>query len=49
MFPTILVRKSALEDIGLLDESIISHQEWDTAIRLTKYHPFWYLATPTFL
>ncbi len=36
VFQTIVVAKSALEEIGWLDEQAPSYQEWDTAIRLAK-------------
>lgn len=35
-FPCILTSKSALMEIGLLDENVPSYQEWDTAIRLSR-------------
>lgn len=49
MFPCLLVKKSALEAIGYLDESIPSYQEWDTAIRLAKLFPFGFEPEPTFV
>jgi glycosyltransferase involved in cell wall biosynthesis len=49
MFPCLLVRKSALEQIGYLDETIVSYQEWDTAIRLAKIFPFGFEPEPTFI
>lgn len=49
MFPCLLVKKSALEAIGLLDEAIISYQEWDTAIRLAKRFEFGFEPEPTFI
>lgn len=49
MFPCLLIRKSALEKIGLLDESIVSYQEWDTSIRLAKLFPFGFEPEPTFI
>jgi hypothetical protein len=49
MYQCLLVRKSALERIGRLDESLVSHQEWDTAIRLARHYPFGFLARPTFV
>jgi len=49
MFPCLLVKKSALEQIGLLDETIPSYQEWDTAIRLAKLFPFGFEKEPTFV
>src|SRR5262249_22099964 len=32
-----------------LDESIISYQEWDTAIRLAEHYPFAFVAEPGFI
>ncbi|MBL8014469.1 MAG: glycosyltransferase family 2 protein [Candidatus Omnitrophica bacterium] len=49
MFPCLLIKKSALEAIGLLDEAIISYQEWDTAIRLAKRFEFGFEPQPTFI
>ena len=49
MFPCLLVKKSALEAIGYLDERIRSYQEWDTAIRLAKLFPFGFEPEPTFI
>lgn len=49
MFPCLLVKKSALEEIGYLDENIPSYQEWDTAIRLAKLFPFGFEPEPTFI
>lgn len=49
MFPCLLIRKSALESIGYLDESIRSYQEWDTAIRLAKKYAFGFEPEPTFI
>nr|WP_238344367.1 glycosyltransferase family 2 protein [Ramlibacter lithotrophicus] len=43
MFPTMLVSKRALDDIGLLDEDCPSYQEWDTAIRLSERCGFLHL------
>jgi hypothetical protein len=48
-YPTLLVSREALRKIGTLDESIVSYQEWDTAIRLSKYYEFAFVAEPTFL
>ena len=49
MFPCLLVKKTALERIGYLDESIPAYQEWDTAIRLAKLFPFGFEPEPTFV
>ena len=49
VFPALLVKKEALEDIGLLDEKIKSYQEWDTAIRLAKNNRFAFCPKPTFI
>lgn len=49
MFQGMLIRKSALEKIGYLDDCIISYQEWDTAIRLAKYFEFAFVPEPTFV
>lgn len=49
MFQGLLVAKDAIEEIGFLDEKIISYQEWDTSIRLAKYYPFGFVKQPTFV
>lgn len=46
LFPGLMVRKSALEDIGLLDENVPSYQEWDTNIRLSLKHKYFYIHRP---
>ena len=49
MFPGIIVSKVALERIAYLDESILSWQEWDTAIRLAQHYAFAFVSQPTFV
>jgi glycosyltransferase involved in cell wall biosynthesis len=49
MFQALLVSKGALARIGYLDESIVSWQEWDTAIRLAKYYEFSFVPNATFV
>lgn len=49
MFQGLLVSKAVMEEIGYLDEQVVSHQEWDTAIRLAKCHPFSFIDAPTFV
>ncbi len=49
VFPSFLIKKSALEQIGLLDEQIVAYQEWDTSIRLAKLFPFGFYQKPTFI
>lgn len=49
MYQGMLIRKSALEQIGYLDDTIVSYQEWDTAIRLAKYFEFAFVHEPTFV
>lgn len=46
LFPGLLVRKKALEDIGLLDENVPAYQEWDTNIRLSLKHKYFYIHHP---
>jgi glycosyltransferase involved in cell wall biosynthesis len=48
-FPGLLVSKTAIERIHYLDESIVSYQEWDTAIRLAKTSEFAFVDDPTFI
>jgi glycosyltransferase involved in cell wall biosynthesis len=49
LFSGILIAKEALENVGYLDEQIISYQDWDTVIRLAKHYPFGFVAEPTFI
>jgi glycosyltransferase involved in cell wall biosynthesis len=49
MFQSLLVRRFVLEEIGRLDERIVSFQEWDTAIRLARAAPFAFVDEPTFV
>jgi glycosyltransferase involved in cell wall biosynthesis len=49
LFPSFLLSKEALIRIGYLDETIVSYQEWDTAIRLAKYYEFAFVQEPTFI
>ncbi len=48
MFQGLLVRRTLLERIGLLDEAVPSYQEWDTSIRLAAEAAFGYLPAATF-
>jgi glycosyltransferase involved in cell wall biosynthesis len=47
LLQTLMVAKDALERIGYLDEKIVAFQEWETVIRLAKYYPFGFVASPT--
>ncbi len=49
LFPSLLVLKKCLTQIGFLDENIIAYQEWDTSIRLARYYKFGFVQEPTFL
>ena len=49
VFPGLLVKRAALERIGLLDEQILAFQEWDTAIRLAHDYEFSFEPRPTFI
>jgi glycosyltransferase involved in cell wall biosynthesis len=49
LFPALLVRKTSLEAISLLDERIVAFQEWDTSIRLAAHYSFGFLNKPTFI
>lgn len=48
LFPSLLVSKQALEEIGYLDENVPSYQEWDTSIRLAKKCKFIHIEKPLF-
>ena len=49
MFQSLLAAKEAFVRIDYLDESIISYQEWETSIRLSKHYRFVFLPRPTFV
>lgn len=49
VFPSLLVRRHVLDEIGLLDPMIKSFQEWDTSIRLAELAKFAFVAEPTFI
>ncbi len=49
LFPSLLVKRSALEKIGYLDESIKAYQEWETSIRLAQFFAFGFEPRPTFI
>ena len=49
VFPALLVKRAALERIGLLDEQIMAFQEWDTSIRLAHEYEFSFEPRPTFI
>ncbi|MEW5847153.1 MAG: glycosyltransferase family 2 protein [Myxococcota bacterium] len=46
MLQAMLVERELLFQVGLLDESVISFQEWDTAIRLARHAPFAFVSEP---
>lgn len=48
MFQSLLCSKKHLEEIGYLDESVPSYQEWDTSIRLAKNGRFVHIKEPLF-
>lgn len=49
LFSTLVTSKKNLIDIQLLDEDVLSYQEWDTAIRLAKNCNFIYIRRPLFV
>ncbi len=49
LFQSLLVSRSSLFQIGLLDEKVPSYQEWDTSIRLAKKYDFIYIDNPLFI
>jgi glycosyltransferase involved in cell wall biosynthesis len=49
VYPGLLVTRHALEAIGLLDETIVAYQEWDTAILLAEQFEFAFVDAPTFV
>jgi len=48
-FPTLLVKRECFEKVGLLDESIKAHQEWDFSIQLAKHCEFGFVDQPLFI
>ena len=48
-FPALMVRKTTLNAIGLLDQEVPSFQEWDTSIRLAKENAFGYVPEPLYV
>ena len=49
MFQSMLVKKSLLYKIGLLDEKVAAYQEGETAIRLAKRAEFVHIREPLFI
>lgn len=49
LFQNMIVQKSALENIGLLDEHVPAYQEWDTHIKLAMKHRYYYIHKPMFM
>lgn len=49
LFPAMLTSAIALRKIGLLDEQVPSHQEWDMAIRLAEACRFIHIREPLFI
>lgn len=48
LFQTMLVSKTALEQIGYLDEKVPAYQEWETTIRLASICRFIHVCRPLF-
>ena len=48
LFPSLLVRREVLAEIGYLDETIVAWQEWETAIRLSRVAEFGFVPVATF-
>lgn len=49
MLQALLAAREALQTIGGLDETLVSLEEWDAAIRLAKHYRFGFVSTPTFV
>lgn len=49
LFQTMLVSKTALEQIGYLDEKVPAYQEWETTIRLASICRFIHVSRPLFI
>lgn len=48
MFQSMIVKKELFLKIGLLDESVVAYQEWDTAIQLARIANFVHYRIPLF-
>jgi len=48
-FPAIVTSKEALLKVGLLDEQVISFQEWDAALSLSRICDFVHVKEPLFI
>ena len=48
-FPSLVVERTLIKKIGYLDETIVSFQEWDTAIRLAEIAQFAFVDSPLFI
>jgi glycosyltransferase involved in cell wall biosynthesis len=48
-FPSMLVSRKAIYDIGLLNERVGSYQEWDACIQLSRLCDFIYVRQPLFV
>lgn len=49
LFQTLIVKRKALMDIGMLDINVPAYQEWDTNIRLSSQYRYFYINKPLFL
>lgn len=47
-FPTLLVNRTCFDKVGLLDENIKAHQEWDFSIQLARHYDFGFIDEPLF-
>lgn len=47
--PTMLVKKECFEKVGMFDENFDTLEDWDLAIRLSKYYDFNFLKRPLVL
>jgi glycosyltransferase involved in cell wall biosynthesis len=48
LFPSLLISREVLVEIGYLDETIVAWQEWETAIRLSRVAEFGFVPVATF-
>lgn len=49
VFQALLLSKKKLEQIGYLDERAVTHQEWETSIRLAEVGSFIFVKDPLFI
>jgi len=44
--PSVLLRKTCLEKVGLFDENLVTFEDWEFLLRLSRYYNVMYIAEP---